>query len=125
LIQKLLLIAAAGGLGAIARFALGGLVQAATRGEFPWGTVTVNVLGCFLFGLLWAAMENRVSIADEARVIVLVGFMGSFTTFSTFAFDTAQLLRDSAWLPAIGNLVLQNVVGLMALIGGITSGRLV
>ena len=125
MLQKLALIAAAGGLGALARYGLAGLVQTASRGEFPWGTAAVNLLGCFVFGVLWAAMEDRLSISGEVRTIVLVGFMGSFTTFSTFAFDTVQMFRDSQWLLMAGNVALQNVVGVIALLGGLLVGRLV
>ena len=62
MLQKLLLIAVAGGVGALARYGLAGLVQRTTNGEFPWGTAVVNVTGCLLFGALWAVMESRLSI---------------------------------------------------------------
>ncbi len=123
--QKLLLIAVAGGLGALSRYGLNGLVHRWTDSIFPWGTAIVNIVGCFLFGLLWVAMEERFAVSPQTRVIVLTGFMGAFTTFSTYVFETQQLLEDSQYLVAFGNLGLQNIVGLAAIILGLTLGKLI
>ncbi len=123
--QKLLLIAVAGGLGALSRYGLSGLVHRWTDPSFPWGTAIVNIVGCFLFGLLWVAMEERFAVSPQTRVIVLTGFMGAFTTFSTYMFETQQLLEDSQYLVAFGNLGLQNIVGLAAIILGLTLGKLI
>jgi CrcB protein len=123
-VWKLLLIAAAGGLGTLARYGLAGAVQNLAGRTFPWGTVVVNVLGCFVFGALWSAMQDRLAVSVQMRQIVLVGFMGAFTTFSTFVFETGQLTRDAQWIMAAGNLALQNGVGLAALFAGLTLGRL-
>lgn len=121
--QKLLLIALAGAVGTLARYGLGGFVQSHCGKIFPWGTVTVNLLGCLLFGVVWASLEERWSLGGEFRTIVLVGFMGAFTTFSTFVFETEQLLRDAEWLPAIGYFTLHNVGGLAAIVAGLALGR--
>lgn len=123
--QKLLLIAVAGGLGALARYGLAGLAQRWTDSMFPWGTAAVNITGCFLFGLLWVAMEERFSFSPNARVIVLTGFLGAFTTFSTYMFETQQLLEDSQYVAALGNFGLQNGAGLIAMIAGLTLGKLI
>lgn len=123
--QKLLLIAVAGGFGALSRYGLAGLVQRWTDSMFPWGTAVVNVVGCFLFGLLWVAMEERFPVTPETRVIVLTGFMGAFTTFSTYMFETQRLLEDSQYLAAFGNLGLQNSLGLAAIILGLSLGKLI
>ncbi|MCB2192315.1 MAG: fluoride efflux transporter CrcB [Deltaproteobacteria bacterium] len=117
-LSKLLLIALAGSLGTLARYSLGGLVHRLVNWPFPWGTLTVNLLGSFLFGLIWALAQERSMISAEARIIVLTGFMGAFTTFSTFMFETGELLRDSQWALAFGNLLMQNVVGLAAVFAG-------
>ena len=123
--QKLLLLAVAGGFGALSRYGLAGLVQRWTGSIFPWGTAVVNVVGCFLFGLLWVAMEERFALSSETRVIVLTGFMGAFTTFSTYMFETQRMLEDSQYLAAFGNLGLQNVLGLAAVILGLALGKLI
>jgi len=129
--QKLLLIAVAGGFGALARYGLAGAVQrwadsvSASGAFFPWGTAAVNLVGCFFFGLLWVALEERFSFSPDQRAIVLTGFMGAFTTFSTFMFETQKLLEDAQYLAALGNVALQNGVGLVAVILGLIVGRLI
>ena len=123
--QKLLLIAVAGGFGSLARYWLSGVVQNSSGSLFPYGTVAVNILGCLVFGFLVAVTEGRFAISPQTRAVILVGFMGAFTTFSTYIFETAALLEDSEWLLALGNMSLQNFVGLAALILGLFIGRLV
>jgi len=129
-LQRILLIALTGGLGALARYGLSGLVRRYNHllpsGEsFPWGTVTVNLVGCLIFGILAASFDRRLSINPETRIVVLTGFMGAFTTFSTFAFESAQLMRESQWMLAAGNVALQNTVGIAALFLGLALGRLI
>lgn len=115
--QVLLAVAAAGAAGAISRFALGELVRS-WCGAFPLSTLVVNVTGCLLFGLCWGLGHGRWSPLLQAAV--LVGFLGAFTTFSTFAFDCTQLLQARRWLALAVNLAAQNVVGLLAVWGGMT-----
>jgi CrcB protein len=122
--QRVVLLAAAGAAGTLARYGLQGLVQRLIGGGFPWGTLAVNALGCFLFGVVWALAEERMVISGSTRLIVLAGFMGAFTTFSTFAFETGQLLDDSQWLLAAGNILAQNVLGIALVLVGIALGRL-
>jgi CrcB protein len=109
----------AGALGTLARYVLAGVVQRLVGGEFPVGTLAVNVLGCFLFGLVWGLSEQRVLLSPEVRLPVLTGFMGAFTTFSTFAFETEALARHAHWWGAVGNLVGHNVLGLLAVVIGL------
>lgn len=123
--MKILLIALAGGIGSLARYWLSGLVQRASGGEFPWGTFAVNMAGCLLFGVVWSVAEERMLISPGARSVALVGFMGAFTTYSTYTFETTQLLRDSEWALAIGNIALQNITGVVFLLLGLAIGRLV
>ena len=118
MIEKILLIFAVGGLGAISRYGLSSLIGRASDGSFPWGILTVNAIGCLLFGLVYSLVEDRGYLSPDTRVIILVGFAGAFTTFSTFAFDTTQLARSGDWLFAISNVVLNNVIG----IGMVTAG---
>jgi CrcB protein len=112
--MKLLLIAAAGGLGSLARYGLSGVVQNWSGSTFPYGTTVVNLLGSLAF-----------AISPQTRIIILVGFMGAFTTFSTLMFETAMLLQDSEWLLAAANLGVQNFIGLLAIFLGLFAGRLV
>lgn len=124
MVVKLLLLAGAGGLGTIARYGLSTWMQRFSGSFFPVGTLTVNLIGSFLFALFWAMVENRIQIAAETRLLVLTGFMGAFTTFSTMMFETSQQLRDGQFLWAISNLSLQNGIGLLAILLGIWVGRI-
>lgn len=122
--QKLLLLALAGACGTLARYGVANMVQRWTGPAFPWGTFAVNAIGCFLFGLLWALFEHRHATLGALRVAALAGFLGSFTTFSSFAHDTGALLRGSEWGLALLNVTGQNLVGLCALFGGVAVARL-
>jgi|SRR6516225_4004951 CrcB protein len=123
--NQIVLLAVAGAIGTLTRYWLGELVQRLCGSGFPWGTLVINVTGCLLFGLIWTMAEDRLVISPQARVVALTGFMGAFTTFSTFAFETAQMLADAEWLRALGNLALQNVVGIAAVVLGFALGRFV
>lgn len=123
MLLKLLYLALAGAAGTLARYGLSGLAARSVGTTFPWGTAAVNLLGCLLFGVLWAFLENRTAAGGQIRMIIFIGFFGAFTTFSTFAFETCQLLDDSQWLWAAGNFLLQTVVGLIAVMAGLTVGR--
>jgi fluoride exporter len=125
MILKVLLVGLGGGLGALGRAGVAVWVQRGAGLRFPWGTLTVNLLGCFLFGLVWAATEGRVRHLAEFRLFVLTGFMGSFTTFSTFAFDTAELAEASRLAAAVGNVAAHNVLGILGLVVGLSLGRAV
>lgn len=121
--MKLLLLFVAGGAGTLFRYGLSSLVQRHAGVTFPWGTFAVNMIGCFLFGWLWSLFEGRMELSRELRTVVLVGFLGGFTTFSSFAFEAAGLLRDGAWLPALGHLLGQNVIGVALVFLGLAAGR--
>ena len=111
---KLLLIFLAGGSGSLARYLLGGWVQRQGTESFPLGTLIVNVLGCFLIGFLAAAFSGRILIREEYRVMITVGFIGGFTTFSTFGLETFTLLDDGQIMRAMTNVVLSVGLGLLA-----------
>lgn len=123
--QKFICLAAAGAAGTLARYALSGAVQRVLGAGFPWGTLAVNLLGCFLAGLFWSLSEYRLSVSGETRIIVLMGFMGAFTTFSAFMLETGHLVRDAEWIRVAANVALQNGIGATAVFAGIFLGRAV
>lgn len=125
MLVKLLWLGIAGAAGTVTRYGLAGLVQRASDGNFPWGTLAVNVAGCFFAGLFWMLSERFVSISAEFRAIILIGFVGAFTTFSTFMLETSHLARDAEWLFALKNILLNNAAGAAALIVGLWIGRAV
>ena len=120
---KLLMIAAAGLVGTLARYGLGGLVQKQVDSLFPLGTVVVNILGCLLFGILWSWAENRITVDSSLRAAIFIGFFGAFTTFSSFGYETVALLRESQWIAACGNILIQNLLGLGGMLAGLMIGK--
>jgi CrcB protein len=122
---KIALIALAGAFGTLCRYWLSGVVYDVLGRDFPWGTWAVNILGCFLFGLVWILSEERGFLSAQARILILTGFMGAFTTFSTFIFESGGILNDGQWLKLALNLGGQNLVGFMALYLGTGLGRVI
>jgi CrcB protein len=118
-LQRLAWLAVAGGFGTIARYSLQALAVQVLGKQFPWGTLIVNVAGCFLFGVVWTLEQEQELISAETRVILLVGFMGAFTTFSTFAFETAWLAREPGLAAAAANLIAHNLLGIGAVLLGV------
>lgn len=113
----------AGALGTLARYGTGVLVERHAVGIFPWPTFAVNMIGCFLFGLIYALAETRAGWSGDTRLIVLTGFMGAYTTFSTFAFHSAAFMRESQWWYAGANLISQNVAGVVLVLVGVAIGK--
>jgi fluoride exporter len=120
---KLFWLALAGSLGTLARYGLAGLTHRIAGPSFPWGTLAVNATGCFLAGFLWALFESRWPVSGELRTVLLVGFMGAFTTFSAFILETGELLRSAEWLYAALNLSAEIFLGFTALFIGTALGR--
>jgi CrcB protein len=98
-------LAIGGGLGALARYRVAGLVSTRSKSPFPAGTLTVNVLGSLMLGAV-VGMVVSGRIPDSTLVWGGTGFLGAFTTFSTFVYETLQLIEDQAWSYAIWNLVI-------------------
>ncbi|MEJ2109678.1 MAG: CrcB family protein [Acidobacteriota bacterium] len=123
MIHKMALLVVAGAVGTLARYGTAGIVQKIYGASFPWGTMVVNLTGCFCAGFLWVLFENRLAVSGETRTIILVGFMGAFTTFSAFILETGELIRSAEWASAFANLAVQNVIGLVALFVGMALAK--
>lgn len=108
-----LVVALGGAVGAVLRYLVGGWVQALAGTFFPWGTLTVNVVGSLALGFLVVWLQAALS-GPELRALVTIGFLGSFTTFSTFSYETFAMLRDGQWWQAAGYTVGSVVLGLGA-----------
>jgi CrcB protein len=124
---KLLLIAFGGALGTLARYGTHLLAKGASeRLAFPIATITVNLLGCFAIGYLQGALIERWPVREEYRLMLIVGFLGGFTTFSTFGWDTAQLLRDGQMARGMIYAVASNVLGIALVFAGygLSRGRI-
>jgi CrcB protein len=118
-----LLVAVFGAAGAVSRYALDGWVSDATRGQFPWGTFLVNVLGAFALGIVVAITTERLVVGANWRIALGIGFLGSFTTFSTYAYETIRLAEDGAVSLALANAIGMVAVGLLAASLGLAVGR--
>ena len=107
--MRWLILFAGGGLGAVLRFALALWVDERAPAAFPWGTLAVNVTGCFLIGLLATLADEHRLLPPAARLFLVAGLLGGFTTFSTFGLETWRLVEDS-----LGTTALLYVVGSLA-----------
>jgi CrcB protein len=116
---RLILIAIFGAIGTLARYGLQGIVQVRTGGTFPYGTLLINLSGCFLLGLIGQVTLNRLVISPDWRVAITVGFFGGYTTFSSFGWETAKMLEDGEWLPATTYVAASVVIGLLLSVAGI------
>jgi CrcB protein len=121
---QILVIAGGGALGAVARFGLSTGVYRWLGRDFPWGTLAVTALGSFLMGLLFVLLLERSLFAPEMRSAVLVGFLGAFTTFSTFSLETLVLVEQGELLRALANVLASVLICLLACWGGIACARL-
>ncbi|MEX2029571.1 MAG: fluoride efflux transporter CrcB [Anaerolineales bacterium] len=112
---QFVLVGVGGFLGSALRYYLSGLIQSLTKSySFPYGTLGVNIAGCLLIGALSELAEARGLLSPEARLVLIVGLLGGFTTFSTFANESLNLIRLGQVLPAILNVLTSVSLGLMA-----------
>src|SRR5437016_13872515 len=118
-----LLIALGGAAGSLLRYLVGGAVQRMSDSGFPVGTLFVNVSGCFIIGILVRQFMNM-QLSPELRALLIVGFCGGFTTFSTFSADTIGLIEGGEYARASGYVVLSVGLGLAAPLAGMTAMRL-
>lgn len=116
--QKTILIGVAGLLGTLGRYWLSGFVARQYGETFPWGTLFVNVVGCFLAGAVFYLTEERFLVSPMVRSAILIGLLGGFTTFSSFSLQTFTLVRDGQLGLATLNITLSNLVGLVMVWAG-------
>ncbi|MDZ4779310.1 MAG: fluoride efflux transporter CrcB [Planctomycetia bacterium] len=125
---RVLLVALAGACGALARWGTGYLVQSSLGRTWPLGTLVVNALGCIVFGAAMGYIkpEQMQQPGDEVmRLVLLTGFCGAYTTYSTFAFDVYELWISRGPWWAVGNIAAQLIAGLTAIVLGVAMGRAV
>jgi CrcB protein len=116
---RIFLIALFGAMGTLARYGLQGVVQIKTGSTFPYGTLLVNLTGCFLLGLIGQLTLNRVIVPPEWRMAIAIGFFGGYTTFSSFGWETAKMLEAGEWLWASSYVAASVVLGLFLSVAGI------
>jgi fluoride exporter len=121
--DKFIYIFIGGGVGTIMRYLVAGWSFKLFGTHFPFGTITVNVLGSFIIGVLWAVSEDFLRLTPNARSFLFIGLLGGFTTFSTYALETLNLVRGGEYLKATGNILSMNILGLVMVVAGFAAAR--
>jgi len=122
--RNLLLVGLGGGIGSILRYLTStGMMQLWGPRDFPLGTFTVNIVGCLIIGLLAGLMLSRQALGPEFRLFFMVGILGGFTTFSSFGYESIQLLQDGQFLLMLANILLNVTIGLSACWLGLSLAR--
>jgi CrcB protein len=116
-------IAFGSAVGGVLRYLLGGLIQRATSGTFPLGTLVINITGSFLLGLLYRYSADSAAITPEVRAMLTIGLCGGYTTFSTFSYETVRLLEDGEIGRAVVYIGLSVVIAVAATMLGVVAGR--
>jgi len=116
-------IAAGGAIGALMRFWVSSGIYALTGRAFPWGTLIVNVVGSLLMGFLYILLLERLTVGPEIRAILLIGFLGAFTTFSTFSIETLNLIEQADYFKAVMNMLVSVIACVAAAWAGVLLAR--
>jgi len=122
---QILAIAAGGAVGSVLRYAVSTGVYSMLGRNFPYGTLAVNVVGSFLMGFLFVLMVERLDMSGMWRMAILVGFLGAFTTFSTFSIETVNLIQGGDYMRALSNIAVSVVFCLAATWIGFRMARLI
>jgi len=123
--RQLLAVAAGGAIGASLRWLISGAVQRATGGAFPWGTFAVNALGSFALGFLFVYLIERSTTGELLRLLITVGLLGAFTTFSTYSLESIRLMEQGAFGLAAANVFGQVAICLILTWLGVQAARLI
>ena len=120
---QLLVIGCGGAVGALIRYVLGFRITLLVGNAFPWGTLFVNIVGCFLAGLLLTLFVTRIPLSDLLRNGLQIGLLGGFTTFSAFSIDAITLFDQGFWLRGVSYIVTSVIVSLLGAYLGVSVGR--
>jgi len=120
--RQIMIVAIGGGIGAVFRYGLGELVHRFSGPLFPWGTLVVNLVGCFLIGISWE-VSNTALVPPQLRLFIMTGLLGAFTTFSTFSLETLALIQDGEFRLAVTNQVASVGLGLLLVLLGVALVR--
>ena len=121
--EKYLFIGLGGFLGSIARYALSTSIYRAVGESFPYGTLAVNIIGCFIIGLLMTVFQDRFVVHPNFRFLIIVGVLGGFTTFSSFSYETFALMKAGNFIDAAMNSIISLTGCVVATWGGYFTGN--
>lgn len=122
MMYKVLYLVAGGAIGTVARYFISGIAQKYMGSGFPWGTLAVNAAGAFVIGLIWGLFET-VEIRSGFRVFVIIGILGGFTTFSSFALETMNLYKQGEIRMALFNILANNILAIVLVFVGFIAAR--
>ena len=122
--RAILLVAIGGAIGSVMRYAVTLLMRNSYAGEFPWHTFTVNIVGCFLIGLIFSWSLQSISF-ENIRLFLMVGILGGFTTFSSFGLETFDLIKQGKHITAISYIITTNILGLISVYAGYSIHKLI
>ena len=120
---NIILVAVGGSLGALSRYGLSTYIARQYGSAFPWGTLVINLTGCFLIGLAFALGFERNVLSPSARLAFMTGFLGAYTTFSTYALESVNFARSGTMAVTIMNIVASTLGGLALVVAGLWLGR--
>jgi fluoride exporter len=124
MLKKLVLVMCGGSLGAASRYSIGLLAAKAWGTNFPWGTLAVNLMGCFLIGLLFTLADRVRFLAPDMRLLLITGYLGALTTFSSFSLETVSAGRTGMILLPLTNILVNNLGGIALTFVGMWLGGL-
>lgn len=119
MVTKILLVMVGGSLGALSRYAIALMATKYIDSRFPWGTLLANLAGCFLIGIAFGLADRMISFGPSARLFFMTGYLGSLTTFSTYALETFNSLRTGSNPIALTNFLINNIGGVILVFAGI------
>jgi len=123
--MKLINLIIGGAVGTIARYLLGGVIYRLMGTGFPYGTLVVNVSGCFILGVLASLADKKFILGPDARLLLMIGFCGAFTTFSTLIFESDSLVRNGQVVRAFTNIFASVILGFILFrVGGLLGERI-
>lgn len=123
--MQILSIALGGALGAVSRYCLGNFISRIVGSALPYGTFVINIIGCFFMGLLMTIILERNMMSQAWRLFLCVGFLGGFTTFSSFGYETLMLLQEGRYIAGLGYIGGSVILGLMSAALGIIVARFI
>lgn len=122
--MQILIVGTGGFLGSVARYIIINCVSKLSNDSFPFGTFLVNISGCFLLGFFISLTAKKITVGPNIKLLFTAGFMGAYTTFSTFSYDTSVLIKSGDFLLATINATASVLIGIISLLGGMAIGQI-
>ena len=122
MLVKLVMVAVGGAIGALCRYGLCGLVSWLYEPQLKLGTIVVNLVGCFLMGVAFSTVHYRIEVSDSVKILIMTGFLGAFTTFSTYTLESVSYIQQGKYSLALWNILISTIISLPLLIAGMKVG---